>query len=46
MTAMNFIRLADDFLDRNSVFVDPDGNVTISAAQYKSIMADAGWKQR
>lgn len=46
MIAMNWTRLSDDLLERSSVFVDPEGNVTISVAQYKTIMAEAGWKQR
>lgn len=43
---INFIRLGDDELERSSVFVADDGNVTISLAQYRTIMNEAGWKQR
>lgn len=46
MTSINFIRLHDDQLERSSAFTDQEGNVTISAAQYRTLMLDAGWKQR
>jgi hypothetical protein len=38
--------MSDELLERNSAFVDPDGNVTISAAQYRNLMTDAGWSER
>jgi hypothetical protein len=43
---INFIRLSDDMLERSSAFVEEDGNVIISAAQYKTLMSEAGWSQR
>jgi hypothetical protein len=46
MRTMNFVKVSDELLERNSAFVDPDGNVTISAAQYRNLMTDAGWSER
>lgn len=46
MRTMNFVKVSDEYLERNSAFVDPDGNVTISAAQYRALMHDAGWSER
>lgn len=46
MTTVSFIRMNDDLLERTSVFSDPEGNITVSVAQFKTLMTEAGWKQR
>lgn len=46
MRQVNWIRMNDDLLERSTVFVEEDGNVIISAAHYKTLMAEAGWKLR
>lgn len=43
MTPVNFFRLSDDLYETSSAFADPEGNVTISVAEYKTLMTDAGW---
>lgn len=39
-------RLSDDMYEQSAVFVDPEGNVTVPLAQYKTLMGEAGWKLR
>lgn len=46
MRQVNWIRMNDDLLERSTVFVEEDGNVIVSAAHYKTLMGEAGWKLR
>lgn len=43
---MNYIRLSDDMLETTSAFLEEDGNVIVSGAWFKTLMVEAGWKQR
>lgn len=46
MNTVKYIRMNDDLLEHTAAFSDPEGNVTISLAQFQTLMTEAGWKLR
>jgi hypothetical protein len=43
---MHFVKVSDELVEHAAVAVEKDGNVTITAAHYKTLMAEAGWRLR
>lgn len=46
MIVANYLRVSDELVEYTSAFVQEDGNVVISAAWFKTLMGEAGWKAR